>query len=219
VPDVCTFASNDTSGRSYVYISLEEGGRINVKSNESVTFETNGLKIKKIVLRLRFDGLPVDTTIQPTLNAGHERYPFLPYSLFEDLSKAGYDEGYANGYQQGYDVGWSGGYNSGYSTGYTLGESAGYSQGSEEGFSQGKTEGYNEGKAYGVNIGIKQGEQSTVTRDFISILGEIAMLPYTAISQIFDFEIFGLNVAGIVFQLITVAIVVVVVSWIIKFKE
>ncbi len=210
LPEVVTLSSNDVTRRSYVYFYLDNSSRINLNGVDSITGNTEGGKLIKLVLRLRFDGVPIDMTIRPMLNAGSVAYPYQPYAIKDQIIGEGYEAGYTEGETEGYTQGKTDGYNQGYDVGYLKGH--------VEGYTKGQANGYNEGKAYGVNIGIKQGEQSTVTKSFVSILGEIAMTPYTAISQIFDFEIFGLNVAGIVFQLITVAIVVVVVSWIFKFK-
>lgn len=70
-------------------------------------------------------------------------------------------------------------------------------------YNDGYTEGNNDGYSSGYNLGYKEGEQSTVTKDFSDIIESIIMSPYYLASNIFDFEIFGFNVAGTIFQIIS----------------
>ena len=92
----------------------------------------------------------------------------------------------------------------------------GKEQGYNDGYTVGKTEGITEGKAEGYNTGYKAGEQSTVTRDFKSLLGDIVSAPYRAVSQMFDFEVFGINVAGAICTLFTLVCIGIVISFFVK---
>ena len=153
--------------------------------------------------------------------------------VYDEGVTDGYNEGYTDGesdgltdgYNHGYSEGETAGLTTGYNNGYTEGETAGFTTGYNNGYSAGETaglatgynNGYTEGKTEGFNNGYSAGEQSTVSKDIVSIIGEIAMAPYTAISSMFDFEIFGLNVAGLIFQFITTVVFLLVVGLIFKY--
>lgn len=109
------------------------------------------------------------------------------------------------------------GESNGYNNGWTDGEDNGYGIGYGVGYTEGETAGHTAGKTEGYNLGYSAGEQSEVTSNFISIVGEIALAPYTAVSSMFDFEIFGINVAGFFFQMFTVVLALLVIGIILKY--
>ena len=50
----------------------------------------------------------------------------------------------------------------------------------------------------------------------MDIVSEIAFAPYRAVSAMFDFEIFGINLAGAVFTFFTVVIILIVAGFVAK---
>lgn len=217
LPEVVTLSSNDVTRRSYLYFYLDNSERINLNWEEdSNTFNTDGSKLIKLVLRLRVEDDPMDLTIKLMLNAGSVKYPWQPYSLKDELIGEGYEAGYTEGHNEGYNKAWQGGYNGGYNNGYVKGNSEGYVRGNSEGYSQGKAEGYNEGKAEGLNIGIKQGEQSTVVSGFKGLVNDIANTPFLALDGMFDFKIFDIDIAGAIFTIFTIIVIACVIGFFVK---
>ena len=155
-----------------------------------------------------------NVNIQPMLTKGDTAYPYQPYLPYLFGYELGVSAGYSNGYAEGLQVGNS---STDINEVYNQGYEAGYNEAMQKVDPESYAKGYEEGKAYGVNIGIKQGEQSQVTENFIGIIGEIAMAPYTAITEMFSFKIFGINVAGLIFQLITTMVVLLVVGLLFKY--
>lgn len=111
-----------------------------------------------------------------------------------------YHEGFEAGQKESYQEGVSDGYNEGFSSGHATGKTEGYNQGKEEGYNRG----YAEGKAYGYAAG----EQSTVKDDFGKLALSVVSAPFTAISNMLNFEIFGINLAGLVFFMLTAILIV-----------
>lgn len=151
----------------------------------------------------------------------------------------GYDEGKADGFDEGYDEGYNKGHDAGTENGEQSGFASGYDVGLEEGYNEGKTDGYNEGYDVGLddgwNVGyadavdegvgrydhgfrdgVVKGESNDVSGKFVDIVGEIAFAPYRAVSAMFDFEIFGINIAGLIFELITIFALVAIAFVVIK---
>lgn len=153
---------------------------------------------------------------------------------YESGHKDGYSEGLAEGFEEGKNQGSAEGYQNGYKEGYDEGYDVGYNDSIDEEserlydelhdsiydyayqegwdacdyeWEQSDTlvnkfqQGYNKGKAEG----FAEGEQSNFKKSFGDILKAIALTPYTAISNMFDFEIFGVNVAGVIFEFFTLA--------------
>lgn len=108
---------------------------------------------------------------------------------------------------------------------------AGYDQGKLDVWDEAYWEGYDQGQMDGAvctghvteeeaarreaeaySRGIDKGEANNVTGNFRSLLGDIVTAPYRAVTTMFDFEIFGVNLAGLVFKLITVLVTVLIVS-------
>ena len=125
-----------------------------------------------------------------------------------------------------YKAGVTAGYNSGYSTGYTAGEKAGYNKGYSAGYSAGyaanqaalkKAQQEAEAAKARYDSAYQEGMQAEVSKNFISLVGEIAAAPFHAVQNMFNFEIFGVNVASILFAIFTAIITVAVIALVLKF--
>ena len=148
----------------------------------------------------------------------------------------GYDDGYDNGYQAGYDQGYSSGESNGYQTGYTEGQESvlgivdgekqeaydiGYGNGRQDGYLDGLNDGSMQGydRGYGEGKFAGESEAHTTLNSFKEMVFAIFDAPGVLIDGILDFEIFGINVAGLVKTVITLALVAAVVFLIIKLKS
>ena len=173
------------------------------------------------------------------LNKYGEREFFVPYTGVFDgvVTDDGYDTGYEDGYavgkndgiaigeQNGYDTGYSDGKSDGYLSGYTSGRNIGYKTGYDDGYDTGYSEGESDGAAsvgdvkysIGYRDGFTAGEQSDVSKNFVTIIGEIARVPFLAILNIFNFEIFGINVSYAIFFVLTISVVLLVLGIILRF--
>lgn len=108
----------------------------------------------------------------------------------EDIDKA-YNDGMADGWQAGYD--------DGYEQGWNEGEREGYNDGCVDGYQDGYDEGIKKGEEVNANLGDM----------FLNILDS----PRQAISNILNFEFLGINLASLVFFLITAILVVVIIKF------
>ena len=129
----------------------------------------------------------------------------------------GEELGFEAGYQEGYSSGSEDGYNDGKSDGYNIGYEEGYVEGADVGTDAGYEEGLRVGKASGYQSGFKAGEQSDLTKNIRSVISDIVFAPYRAISTMFDFEIFGINIAGAIFTIFTLFVILFVIGAIFKF--
>lgn len=94
----------------------------------------------------------------------------------------------------GYNQGYSDGYNNGYNTGYTTGQG--------DGFNTGYNSGYNTGFTNGTNS----------ASNFADLLFTIADTPIYYLKSMFNFELFGVNVAVAILSLMSVGVAVYVVK-------
>ena len=167
----------------------------------------------------------------------------MDYEDWCDCYKDGYDSGYLTGYWDGRDSANEGGgiedeilnreYQAGYTAGYTAGVNEGKATGEQacadknhdaiwqKGYSAGTQSGHiNDMCEISYSKGFREGKSAGIEEDvsgsFIECVGEIAFAPYRAVSTMFDFEIFGLNVAGVIFELFTVVILGAVAVFIVK---
>lgn len=125
-----------------------------------------------------------------------------------------------------YKAGVTAGYNNGYSVGYTAGEKAGYSKGYSAGYNAGyaanqaalkKAQQEAAAAKARYDSAYQEGIQAEVSKNFISLVGEIAAAPFHAVQNMFNFEIFGVNVASILLAIFTAIIVVAVIALVLKF--
>lgn len=108
-----------------------------------------------------------------------------------------------NAYNDGMADGWQAGYDEGYDYGYDDGEHDGYNEGASEGYQDGYEAGYDEGIKKGEEVNANLGDM------FLNILDS----PRQAISNILNFEFLGINLASLVFFLITAILVVVIIKF------
>ena len=207
LPDCVAISGNNTDYSAYIGMYFDDGtfGRLS-SGRFGRSFNTNGRGLIKLTLRLINGETYNNMIIKPMLNAGDKAYPYQPYIGYY------FNQQYSNGYNEGVSVGYVNGYNDGDETGYKNG----YADGQSLGYSDGYTNGESAGYSNGYNLGYSAGEQSTVTRDFMDIVSEIAFAPYRAVSAMFDFEIFGINLAGAVFSFFTVVVILIIIGFIVK---
>lgn len=86
-------------------------------------------------------------------------------------------------------------YQSGYNDGYVAGDSTGFTSG----YTRGYADGYNEGVSL----------DTTASTIFTGIL-DVALVPVNVFLSIFNFEVFGVNISGIVSALLTVSVVIII---------
>lgn len=86
----------------------------------------------------------------------------------------------------------------------------GFAAGSDSGYSTGYTVGYDNGDSNGYDRGYSEGVQagSEGMMDFKNLIFSIFDAPFYVLSTALDFEIFGINVAGTILGLLTLAIIV-----------
>ena len=121
----------------------------------------------------------------------------------------GYDQGSIDGYQQGYTEGETIGYNDGYEVGYSDGNGDGYSLGYDEGESYGWQNGFGAG----------QNDMAETSHTFKEMVFAIFDAPSRLIDSMLNFDIFGINLAGLVKTILTLAVVAVIVFAILKFTK
>lgn len=96
----------------------------------------------------------------------------------------------------------------GYQTGFNAGVGAGNSEGYATGYNDGVGVGYQDGYTTGFNDANNQDATAAVI--FTGIL-EVALLPINVFLAIFNYEVFGINISGLVSALLTVAVVVIII--------
>lgn len=103
--------------------------------------------------------------------------------------------------------------NEAYNNGYTDGFQDGYIEGKGDGIIEGRAEGKAEGLAEGYANGYRDGESMDETAAAI-YAGIIAtgMIPIQFFLTIFNFEIFGINLTGLVTSLMSICIVLIVIK-------
>lgn len=144
---------------------------------------------------------------------------------FTSYPNAIYHNGYTDGYTDGSDMGSGEAYQNGYTDGYETGYSEGYTDGYETGYSDGFAEGsvtppeelesiYDDGYYDGYESGYVGGQRDGSA--LLDIGGIISAIPTAAkgiINNVFGFELFGINVAGLLSALLVVGIIAFVVKW------
>lgn len=96
----------------------------------------------------------------------------------------------------------------------------GYNQGYGDGYAVGQSDGYNNGYQVGYGEGINYGQSQTTTAVTIFTgICEVGLLPVNVFLGILNFEVFGINIGGLVASLMTVAIVVIVIRVILGSKS
>lgn len=121
-------------------------------------------------------------------NASQSDYVYTDVQAGKDLffnnNFGDYSTGYDNGYTNGLEVGQVNGYDNGYGIGYQEGYSAAIDYSSQQ--------------------------QSTALTIFTGII-EVGLLPVNVFLKMFEYEVFGINIAGLVSAGMTIAIVVIII--------
>lgn len=114
---------------------------------------------------------------------------------------------YAEGYNQGFDLGHDYGYNDGYVDGHAVGYEAGEADGERTGYSQGYAVGYSDAESTDENV-----------NSIFMGIAEIGLLPINIFLAIFNFEILGVNITGVVSALMSCLMVIIVLRMIMSGK-
>ena len=122
---------------------------------------------------------------------------------------------YTAAYEQGYGVGRQEGYSAGWKEGEAEGEVIGYSDGYMTGFAEGDTKGYDRGKDEGFHQGQTDALNSTST--FKDMVFAIFDAPGRLIGSMLNFDLFGVNLLGLVKTLLTLTITAAIGFFVVKF--
>ncbi len=115
-------------------------------------------------------------------------YGFTNRTYYINLGYLTDNSYYQAGYTDGYNQGTADGSNSGYSDGYSAGESVGYGNG------------YNDGIIAGGNY------------SFNSLIGAVIDAPVSAFTSLLNFELFGVNILGLITGLLSLAVIVLIIK-------
>ena len=121
--------------------------------------------------------------------------------ITDEAYNAGFEAGQTNGYNSGYRDGKQEGYNSGYESGKAEGGTEKYQEGYEYGYLVGQDAGYKKGYAAGQDAG-------GVQLDIPSIISAVPVAVKNFINTSFGFEVFGINVAGLLSVIMIIALLV-----------
>lgn len=143
--------------------------------------------------------------------------------ITDEAYNSGFEAGQTNGYNNGYRVGKQEGYNSGYETGRAEAQSEAYQQGYNSGYESGKAEGatekYQEGYEYGYLVGQDAGYKKGyaagqeaggggVQLDIPAVISAVPVAVKNFVNTSFGFEVFGINVAGLLSVIMIIALLV-----------
>lgn len=184
-----------------VYIENLDGTKSEIRLIGDDNYECSSSVVKagahcSIWLYYANAGNGLDTSITMNLNAFSSTLvaysiPYTPPIFWIEKYAGYYDEE---------DLGFA--WNDGYEEGFNDGEPSGYNEGFDEGKAAGLADVAEQVNAAYRN-GVTKGESNDVSESFLDIIGEIAFAPYRAVSTMFDFEVFGFNLAGVVVQVFT----------------
>lgn len=107
------------------------------------------------------------------------------------------DRLYSDAYNEGYEVGELAGYN----WGYDIGEENGYNEGVRVSYDVGYDNGYSDGYRQGETNGLDASETGK------NLILTIFSVPTYVLSNVFNFEIFGINLYSLICFLLTISIV------------
>ncbi len=96
------------------------------------------------------------------------------------------------------------GYKAGYTDGYRNGDSTGKANGYASGYNTGLTEGYNSG----YNVGVSDSNQYS----FYNLFGAVLDAPVKVFSGLFNFELLGINLLGLITGLFTLAVIIIIIK-------
>lgn len=95
-------------------------------------------------------------------------------------------------------------YDAGYTDGYLQGNSDGNSKGYEDGYKAGEIVGYGNG----YNVGLEYGTDYS----FNGLIGAVIDAPVSAFTSLLNFELFGVNILGLVTGLLSLAVIVLIIK-------
>lgn len=99
-----------------------------------------------------------------------------------------------------------------YEFGYNTGYSDGYSSGSSDGNSQGYKSGYDFGIIEGYNNGYSKGVENAGKYTFTNLLGAVIDVPVKTFTNLFNFELLGVNLASFFSGLLTLAVIITIIK-------
>lgn len=123
--------------------------------------------------------------------------------ITDEVYNAGFEAGQTNGYNNGYRVGKQEGYNSGYESGKAEGGTEKYQEGYEYGYLVGQDAGYKKGYAAGQEAG-----DDGVQLDIPSVISAVPIAVKNFVNTSFGFEVFGINVAGLLSVIMIIGLLV-----------
>jgi len=150
------------------------------------------------VLVYKYDGSPFTTYAWEKLELTFNYQNIVAPYGFRDVLICNYIE--SQSYNRGYNVGYNEGVDEGYNEGYDDGLAYGYQDG--------YTAGYNDGT-----------EVDNVASTIFTGIFDVGLLPINVFLTIFNFEVFGVNISGILSGLLTLSIVVIVLRFLLGGKK
>lgn len=136
-----------------------------------------------------------------------QMYQFLvnnSSTLAEYYYQGGFDDGKRSGYAQGYQKG-----TEDTEAQMTIEKLESFSEGYNLGLATGKTQGFEEGKNEGIQLGYAQYEDEKGSiYELKNLIFSIINAPFNIIKGSLNFEVFGVNVSGLVLFLISCGLVV-----------
>lgn len=123
--------------------------------------------------------------------------------ITDEAYNSGFEAGQTNGYNSGYRVGKQEGYNSGYESGKAEGGTEKYQEGYEYGYLVGQDAGYKKGYAAGQEAG-----GGGVQLDIPAVISAVPTAVKNFVNTSFGFEVFGINVAGLLSVIMIIALLV-----------
>ena len=129
-----------------------------------------------------------------------------------DGNSSGYNSGYNAGYNAGYSAGLNTSNNSNYTNGYNAGYNDGYTSGVNDGNSSGYSEGYDDGYDVGVSYGYNEGVNDSNQYTFYNLFGAVLDAPVKVFSSLFNFNLLGVNLLGLITGLFTLAVIILVIK-------
>lgn len=189
---ICT-SFVDTSFKIYLYYAVA----LNNGSNEN--FSGDLLRSTSVVVYNGDSSSTSPVTSGFYFMSASRFWQYFQAELTLDEQIEAYNSGRDLGYQEGLQTGLANGYNDG------------YAKGKEEGITEGESSGYQNGYNDAIS---DASNQSVVANSIFSGIFTVAMLPVNVFLQFMNFEVFGINISGLVSGLITVALVVIVLRFI-----
>lgn len=210
--EVLTVKTNVTD-----YVDFYEGGFYSINSSLSKT----DFYFDHVQIMINHWGQPDNDVLMSCL-AGSPLLNFYVSNelLADEVLKAEYDKGYAagvdigvkDGYKVGYNKGVETGTGNGYNDGYEVGKVVGYDEGKvvgyDEGYENGVAVGKIEGKKEGYAAGIASADSTDLGQSIESFIFALFDAPINSFMSVFNFEVLGFDVGGLVSFIFTMLVIV-----------